>query len=248
VNISENLKHNIRESVGRHDATIVEIACRGESRAPVFDIFIDNEQAEVLELDVVAEQAVGADDAVDLAGLDHPKLVGTPERTTLDLNTLSAAGVEIVGRLAAIRDGQALFSGGLRNHCALADLKMDRLLAAFDEWARGRNLDAGFPVPERFEPTRVPDASRLKIDLRSGEIRSIVWATGFRPDYSWLDVPVVDHKGHLRHDGGVVDAPGLYVLGLPVLRRRKSSFIHGAEDDAREVVDHLAGYLAKASG
>ena len=186
------------------------------------------------------------DDLTRARRLPSPQLVGTPERTTLDLNALSAAGVEIVGRLATIRDGQALFSGGLRNHCALADLKMDRLLATFDEWARG--LDAGFPPPERFEPTRVPDASRLKIDLKNGEIRSIVWATGFRPDYRWLDVPVVDDKGHLRHDGGVVDAPGMYVLGLPVLRRRKSSFIHGAEDDAREVVDHLAGYLARAGG
>ena len=82
----------------------------------------------------------------------------------------------------------------------------------------------------------------------SGEIRSIVWATGFRPDYSWLDVPVVDRKGHLRHDGGVVDAPGLYAIGLPVLRRRKSTFIHGAEDDARDLVDHLAGYLARENG
>ena len=61
-------------------------------------------------------------------------------------------------------------------------------------------------------------------------------------------MPVVDDKGYLRHDGGVVDAPGLYALGLPVLRRRKSSFIYGAEDDAREVVDHLAGYLARAGG
>ena len=82
---------------------------------------------------------------------------------------------------------------------------------------------------------------------RSGEIRSIIWATGFRPDYSWLDVPVVDRKGHLRHDGGVVDAPGLYAIGLPVLRRRKSTFIHGAEDDARDLVDHLAGYLANGT-
>ena len=71
-----------------------------------------------------------------------------------------------------------------------------------------------------------------------------MWATGFRPDYSWLDVPVLDRKGRLRHDGGVVDAPGLYAIGLPVLRRRKSSFIHGAEDDARDVIEHLAGYLA----
>ena len=70
-----------------------------------------------------------------------------------------------------------------------------------------------------------------------------MWATGYRPDYSWLDVPVVDPKGHLRHEGGVVDSPGLYALGLPVLRRRKSTFIHGIEDDARAVVDHLVGHL-----
>jgi hypothetical protein len=57
-------------------------------------------------------------------------------------------------------------------------------------------------------------------------------------------VPVVDHKGHLRHDGGVVEAPGLYAIGLPVLRRRKWTFIDGAEDDARDLIDHLAGYLA----
>jgi putative flavoprotein involved in K+ transport len=72
-----------------------------------------------------------------------------------------------------------------------------------------------------------------------------VWATGYRPDYAFLDVPAFDRRGHLRHDRGIVDAPGLYVLGLPFMRRRKSSFIHGAEDDAREVVDHLAGYLGR---
>jgi putative flavoprotein involved in K+ transport len=72
-----------------------------------------------------------------------------------------------------------------------------------------------------------------------------VWATGFRPDYSWLQVPVLDRKGQLRHEGGVVTgAPGLYALGLNLLRRRKSSFIHGAEDDAREITEHVAAYLA----
>ncbi len=70
-----------------------------------------------------------------------------------------------------------------------------------------------------------------------------MWATGFRPDYSWLDVPVFDRKGNLKHDRGVVDAPGLYVLGLPYLRRRKSSFMHGAEDDVRELGVHLGAYL-----
>ncbi len=176
--------------------------------------------------------------------LPSPQLVGTPERATLDLNALTSIGVELVGRWAAARDGRALFSGGLRNVFALADLKMQRLLDAFDEWAltSGRGAEVG--LPERFAPTRVPESTPLQLDLRSGEIRAIVWATGFRPDYGWLDVPVVDAKGQLRHEGGVVDSPGLYALGLPVLRRRKSTFIYGIEDDAREVIDHLARYLA----
>jgi putative flavoprotein involved in K+ transport len=176
--------------------------------------------------------------------LPSPQLVGTPERSTLDLNALTSMGVELVGRWAAVRDGRALFSGGLRNLFSLADLKMERLLDTFDEWARTQGCDAEVGPPERFAPTCVPQASRLQLDLRSGEIRAIVWATGFQPDYRWLDVPVVNAKGRLEHEGGVVGSPGLYVLGLPVLRRRKSTFICGIEDDAREVIAHLARYLA----
>jgi putative flavoprotein involved in K+ transport len=176
--------------------------------------------------------------------LPSPQLVGTPERATLDLNALSSMGVELVGRWAAVRDGRALLSGGLRNVFSLADLKMRRLLDTFDEWAKTEGADAEVGPPERFAPTRVPASTPLHLDLGSGEIRTIVWATGFRPDYGWLDVPVVDPKGQLRHEGGVVDSPGLYALGLPVLRRRKSSFIYGIEDDAREVIDHLTQYLA----
>jgi putative flavoprotein involved in K+ transport len=184
------------------------------------------------------------DDLTRARRLPSPQLVGTPERTTLDLNALAVMGVELAGRWAAVRDGRALFSGGLRNVCSLADLKLGRLLDTFDEWARTDGCDAAVGLPERFAPTAVPESKRLQLDLRSGEIRSIVWATGFRPDYRWLDVPVVDAKGHLRHEGGVVDSPGLYALGLPVLRQRKSSFICGIEDDARAVIDHLTSYLA----
>jgi putative flavoprotein involved in K+ transport len=185
------------------------------------------------------------DDIERARRLPSPQLVGTPEHTSLDLNVLRAAGVEIVGRLAAIRDGRALFSGGLANQFALADLKMNRLLGTFDDWARSHTTEMEVGPPERFEPTRAPPSPRLSLDLRSGEVRSIVWATGFRPDYRWLDLPVLDRKGELRHDGGVViEAPGMYAMGLPVLRRRKSTFIIGAEDDARDVVGHLARYLA----
>ena len=189
------------------------------------------------------------DDLTRARRLPSPQLVGTPERATLDLNALDSLGVGLAGRLAAVRDGRALFSGGLRNVFSLADLKLNRLLGTFDDWAAMAGRDAEVDAPERFAPTRVPDKARLQLDLGSGEIKSIVWATGFRPDYGWLDVPVVDAKGQLLHDGGVVDRPGLYALGLPVLRRRKSTFIYGIEDDAREVIEHLDGYLAgSASG
>ncbi len=184
------------------------------------------------------------DDLMRVRGLPSPQLIGTPERATLDLNALSASGVQIVGRLSAVRDGEALFSGGLKNQFALADLKMNRLLATFDDWAQREGRDNEVGPPERFESTRSPGSSPLKLNLRNGKIAAIMWATGFHPDYSWLDVPVLDDKGHLRHDGGVVASPGMYALGLPFLRRRKSTFISGAEDDARDLVDHLAGYLA----
>jgi putative flavoprotein involved in K+ transport len=179
--------------------------------------------------------------------LPSPQLVGTPERTTLDLNALTAMGIELVGRWASVRDGRALFSGGLRNVISLADLKLDRLLNGFDEWARMRAENAELAPPERLAPTAAPAAPRWQLDLSSGEIATIVWATGFRPDYRWLHVPVLDAKGQLRHDGGAVDSPGLYALGLPVLRRRKSTFLHGIEDDAREVVDELHGHLTGRS-
>lgn len=114
---------------------------------------------------------------------------------------------------------------------------MNRLLAGFDQWA---SSSSSF---EEIAPTLVPARTRLKLDLGSGEIGTVIWATGFRPDYRWLDVPVLDEKGRLRHEGGVVDSPGLYALGLPLLRRRRSTFLNGIEDDARYVVDHLAAGL-----
>ena len=83
----------------------------------------------------------------------------------------------------------------------------------------------------------------MSLDLGRGAIRTIIWATGYRPDYSWLDVPVLDRKGRIRHDGGVVASPGLYLIGLPFLRRRKSALIDGAGADARDLSEHLVAYL-----
>jgi putative flavoprotein involved in K+ transport len=184
------------------------------------------------------------DDIVRARRVPSPQLVGSPERSTLDLNALSERGVRLVGKLAGISNGHAQFSGSLRNVCQLADLKMRRMLDGFDQWALTSQIKA-YESVERPEPTRVEDAPVLDINLHSGEFRSIVWATGFRPDHSWLDVPVFDRRGRIRHHGGIVDAPGLYVMGLPFLRRRKSSFIHGAEDDARDLASHLTAHVER---
>jgi putative flavoprotein involved in K+ transport len=188
-----------------------------------------------------------ADDPLRARRVPSPQLVGTPERRTLDLNALRAEGIEVVGRLAAVRGDEALFSGSLRNVCALADLKMNRLLDAIDAWAERQGPGCSVPPPERFAPTEVDAAPRLSLRL-GDEVRSVLWATGFRPDLGWLDLPVFDHREALQHDRGIVtDAPGVYALGLPFLRRRKSSFIHGAEDDARELGAHLAAFLARTA-
>ena len=188
------------------------------------------------------------DDVVRARAVPSPQLVGTPERVSLDLNALTDRGVRLVGRLAAIAAGRALFSGSLRNKCSLADLKLGRLLDTFDEWALTTGIDAEVDPPHRPAPTRVEDSPPLSIDLTGGEIATVVWATGYRADYSWLHLPVLDRKGRLRHDGGVVTgAPGVYAIGLNLLRRRKSSFIHGAEDDAAELTDHLAAHLGVAA-
>jgi putative flavoprotein involved in K+ transport len=183
------------------------------------------------------------DDIVRARNVPSMQLAGSPERRTVDLNALTRAGVKLVGRLAGIRDGKAQFAGSLRNVCALADLKMNRLLDRIDEWAASSGIDGDVPPPHRFEPTAVEASPPLGMDLRKGEIRTIIWATGFRPDTSWLHVPVFDRKGRIRHDGGVVESPGLYLMGMPFLRRRKSSLIDGAGDDARDLSDHLALYL-----
>ena len=189
----------------------------------------------------------GHDDLARARAVASPQLVGSRERPIMDLNAFAAEGARIVGRLVGVRDGKALFSGSLRNVCALADLKMGRLLAALDDWAATFGHAAAMPG-ERFEPTRVAAAPITCLDLEREKIRTVIWATGFRPDYSWLGVPVLDRKGGIRHDGGVVDAPGLYVMGLPFLRRRKSSFMHGAGDDARELAAHLACHLQTHTG
>jgi putative flavoprotein involved in K+ transport len=194
---------------------------------------------------LLAERYDQIDDLTRARHLPSPQLTGTSQAAITDLNMLAATGVRIVGRLGRIADGAAQFSGSLPNTCTLADLKMNRFLTRADQWATTSGLDGDLPPPHRFAPTRVDPRSPLELDLTSGEITTVLWATGFRPDHSWLDIPVRDRTGRIRHDGGIVTgAPGLYLLGLPVLRTRASTYIHGATADSDALASHLHTFLS----
>ncbi len=194
---------------------------------------------------LLAERYDQIDDLTRARHLPSPQLTGTSQATMTDLNTLMTLGIRIVGRLGRIGDGVAQFSGSLANTCALGDLKMNRFLTRADQWATTSGLDDELPPPHRFAPTRVDPCSPLELDLSSGEITTVLWATGFRPDHSWLDIPVRDRNGRIRHDGGVVTgAPGLYLLGMPVLRTRASTYIHGAATDSEALAGHLHSFLS----
>ena len=193
---------------------------------------------------LLAERYDEIDDLTRARRLPSPQLTGPRKPSPTDLNSLTALGIRLVGRLGRVIDGVAQFSGGLANTCALADLKMNRFLTRADQWATVSGLDNELPPAHRFAPTRVDPGTPLELDLTSGEITTVLWATGFRPDYSWLDIPVRDRTGQIRHDGGVVtDAPGLYLLGMPVLRTRASTYIHGAAADTSALAGHLHSFL-----
>jgi putative flavoprotein involved in K+ transport len=169
-------------------------------------------------------------------------LMGDPSLCDIDLNALQDLGIEIVGRLASVNDGTAWFSGSLANVCASADLKMNRLLDKIDEWVVDQGLDDLVAPSQRFAATRVPAAPRLKLDLDTGAIRSVIWATGYRPEHSWLQAPVFDRKGRIQHEGGVV-GNGLYVMGLPYLRSSRSTHLAGGIGDAKALSEHLSARL-----
>jgi putative flavoprotein involved in K+ transport len=186
----------------------------------------------------------------DIPDLDRARrlpalqLIGTTDRRDLDLATLASQGVEVVGRLASVDDHHLYFSGSLPNLVASADLKMGRLLDRVDEFARERGLDDELDAPDRPQPVRLARAAtRRRID----DVDAIVWATGVRADHRWIDDSLLDRYGVLRHDGGRAELPGLYVLGLPFLRRRKSIFIDGAGADAVELSVDVARHIGAVS-
>jgi putative flavoprotein involved in K+ transport len=168
------------------------------------------------------------------------QVVGSDERRDVGLASLQALGVKIVGRLMAIRDRTGFCSGGLGTLVSNADLKQARLLSRIDQWVIEHDMVDLVGPPAEPGPTIL---TQVPTELDLHDLSAVIWATGFRPKYSWLDPLAFDRRGRLDHDGGVARMPGLYLLGLPFLRQRRSNLLAGLGADAAQLCQHLVGHL-----
>ena len=185
-----------------------------------------------------------ADHVYDLdISRDQPslQLVGHPDRRTLDLATLRDRGVRVVGRLVGFDAGVARVADDLVATTVAADVKLAILLRRIDTFIADAGLTAETPPP--FAPHGLSFIDGPAAIALYPRIRTIMWATGFRREYPWLHVPVLDPRGEIVHDGGITGTPGVYVIGLHFLRRRNSNFIDGVGADALVLSEHLVNYL-----
>jgi putative flavoprotein involved in K+ transport len=189
-----------------------------------------------------------AEDAFDLGSARQQpslQLVGTPDHRTLDLGALQDEGVRLVGHLTGTDDRRVHFCNDLEQTLESAERKLHRVLDRIDRYVDETLMDAG--AIERAPRIEVATPPPTELDLGRAGIRTVLWATGYRRQYPWLRVPVVDIRGEILHEGGVTNAPGLYALGLNFQRRRNSSFINGVGSDARELTDHIVRRFQGAS-
>lgn len=192
---------------------------------------------------------LGLWDAEKPPGADHVTIAvsGAHGGHTVDFRLLAASGIHLVGRTMSYHGGTVHFADNLGDNIAAGDANYLSLLRAADAYVDRNGLD----LPEEAAAHALgPDPECVTsplLDLSLDRVSSIVWATGFSADYSWLHVDAIDERGRPRHQRGVSSEPGVYFLGLPWLSRRGSSFIWGVWHDAKHVTDHIMiqrGYLA----
>lgn len=177
-------------------------------------------------------------------GLEHVTIAVSGARggQTVDFRRFAAEGITLLGRGQRFESGHLLFAPDLAQNVAGGDANYLSVLDRADAYAAREGLD----LPEEPDARRVlPDPDCLShpildLDLAQAGITSIIWATGYALDFSWMEVDVFDEQGKPRHHKGVSAVPGLYFLGLPWLARRGSSFIWGVWPDAAYLAQHIA--------
>ncbi len=168
---------------------------------------------------------------------------------TVDFRDLAALGITLVGRTTSYAEGRLSFAHDLAANIAAGDANHAALLDAADAYVARNGLDLPEePAARELAPLPPCVTEPLaSLDLAEAGISTIIWATGFRTDYSWLQVDALDADGRPAHRRGVSTEPGVYFVGLPWLSRRGSSFIWGVWHDAKHIADHIQiqrGYAA----
>lgn len=165
---------------------------------------------------------------------------------TVDFRDLAAAGITLVGRAERYENGALRFAPDLAARIAEGDANYLSLLDEADAYIAREGLD--FPEePEARKLGPLPACVTQPLpalNLKEAGVASIVWATGYELDFSWIKLDGFDGKGPPRHKRGVSELPGLYFLGLPWLSRRASAFIWGVWHDAAYLAEHIAARRA----
>ncbi len=172
------------------------------------------------------------------------QLVGTPDHRTIDLGVLQEEGVRLAGRLDSADGARVGFRDDLHRNLDAAEHKLDKLLGRVDAFIDETRMAA--TASDRRSQIAAADAP-TELNLRDAGIASVLWATGYRRRYPWLNVPVLNIRGEIIHDAGVTPAAGVYALGLNFQRTRKSSFIDGVGNDARVVAEHITRRFNRSS-
>lgn len=186
------------------------------------------------------------------AGAEHVTIAvsGAHGGHTVDFRDLAASGITLVGRASGYQDGVVRFDEDLAANIAAGDANYLSVLDEADAYIERNGLD----FPDEPEARVLADLPKcvtdpiLELDLAEAGITTVIWATGFKTDYSWLPEGAVDEAGHPRQRRGVSDEAGIYFLGLPWQSRRGSSFIWGSWHDATYVCDQILiqrGYLSE---
>ncbi len=174
-----------------------------------------------------------------------PHLTGRNGGCTLSLHDFHRRGIRLLGRLTGCDGERASFDGGLHAEMRFADEFAARIVAEFDRHIREHGIDAPPPAPDELAGGPPADGAmpdmRRELDLAAAGIKSVVWAAGYRHDFSWVEAPVLDEAGYPVAPGGVSACPGLYFAGLNWMTRRKSGILWGVGEDACSVARHLAG-------
>ena len=176
--------------------------------------------------------------------MDHVTIAvsGAYGGITVDFRRFAARGMTLLGRAGACADGVMQFAPDLERNIRRGDANYLAVLDAADAYASANNLDLP-PEPTARQIDPMPAAVTdpvLALNLSDHGITAIIWATGYRLDFGWLQVDTFDARGTPLHDRGVARVPGLYFLGLPWLTRRASAFIWGVWQDAEYLADYIA--------